>query len=221
MTEESTVPLTLPPPIDGGSPAASPVDTIPAPTPPSAPYRSPVQEATPSPAPLPREWPVLGLSLWVFGVAMWAFVVMGQLATSYGPGKQGFLLGEGTAGLFVFGATVGAWGVGLRQSLASTPAQSTSRAVGRALGVAAIAFLLWGLVTIFAAAFGESTHVNLDGKITVTLALVAGGAAFAGRRMAGLHRQHRTPRDRTVGRVLWIGAALLSIVALAEVIASD
>jgi len=217
MTDEITVPLALPTP---AAPTA-PAETGPAPAPPSAPYRSAVTEPLPEPTASPKAWPVLGLSLWTFGLAMWSFVVMGELTTSYGPGKHGFLVGEGTAALFVFGATVGGWGVGLRRSLASTPARSTSRAVGRGLGVAVLAFVLWCFVTLFAAAFGASTHVNLDGKITVTLALLAGAAAFGGRRLAGLHRHDKTPRERTIARVLWIGAALVSIVALAEVMAGD
>jgi hypothetical protein len=217
MSDDAAVPVSVP----AAPPAPADANPVPAAPPASAPYRSLEAAELPAPAASPKEWPVLGLSLWVFGVAMWAFVVMGELATSYGPDKQGFLVGEGTAALVVFGATVGAWGLGLRRSLVSSPTRTTSRAAGRAVAVAALAFLLWGFVTVLAAAFGESARANPDGKITVTLALLAGAAAVAGRRLAGLHRYVGSPRDRTVARVLWIGAALVSIVALGEVIAGD
>ena len=189
-------------------------------TPLSLPYRSGGAAAEDGPAP-PKRWPVLGLSLWVFGVAMWAFVVMGELTTSYGPGKHDFLVSEGMAGLFVFGVTLGAWGVALRRSMATAPAKSTARAVTRGAGAALLAFLLWCFATLFAAALGSSSAENLDGKITVLLAVVAGLAAFAGRRLAGLHRLDKTPRDRALSRALWVGAALVTIVALAEVVAGE
>jgi hypothetical protein len=217
MTDE----IAAPPPEAVEAIPAAPAEAPPPPVPPSAPYRSGVLAVLPEPAAPPKERPVLGLSLWVFGIAMWAFVVMGELATSYGPGKRDFLVSESVAELFVFAVTVGAWGVALRKSLVSTPARSTGRAVLRGAGVALLALLLWGFVTLFAAATGASSRENLDGKITVILALLAGLAAFVGRRLAGLGRHDKTPRERAVSRALWVGAALVSIVALAEVLAGD
>jgi hypothetical protein len=219
MTDE----IAVPPPEAVEAVPAAPAEAPPAPmalAPPSAPYRSGVAEL-PEPPPPPKERPVLGLSLWVFGVAMWSFVVMGELVTSYGPGKRDFLVSEGVAELFVFAVTLGAWGLALRASLRSTPARTTARAVLRGAGVALLAFLFWGFVTLFAAATGASSRDNLDGKITVILALLAGLAAFVGRRLAGLHRRDRTPRERAISRALWVGAALVTIVALAEVLAGD
>jgi hypothetical protein len=171
--------------------------------------------------PPPRRRPVLGLSLWVFGVAMWSFVVMGQLATSYGPDKRDFLVSEGVASLFVFLASVGAWGVGLRLSLAETPATSPGLGALRGITSAFLAFLLWGAVTLFAAVAGSSSRDSADGKITVILTVLAGVSAYAGWRLAGLRTRAPTPRHRTVARVIGIVAALVTIVALAEVIASD
>jgi hypothetical protein len=216
--------IAAPPPEAVEAVPAAPAEAPPSPmalAPPSAPYRSGVAAELPELAPAPKERPVLGLSLWVFGVAMWSFVVMGELVTSYGPGKRDFLVSEGGAELFVFAVTLGAWGVALRASLRSTPARSTARAVLRGAGVALLAFLFWGFVTLFAAATGASSRENLDGKITVILALTAGLAAFAGRRLAALHRHDKTPRERAISRALWVGAALVTIVALAEVLAGD
>ncbi len=223
MTDE----MPVPPPAAVEAAQTAPAEAPPAPiapiapAAPSAPYRSGVAAELPDLAAPPKERPVLGLSLWVFAVAMWAFVAMGELVTSYGPGKRDFLVSEGVGELFVFAVTVGAWGLALRSSLRSTPAKSTARAVLRGVGVALLAFVLWGFVTLFAAATGASSRQNLDGTITVILALVAGVAAFAGRRLAGLHRQGKTARERAISRALWVGAALVTIVALALVMAGD
>lgn len=217
MTDETAAP----PPEPVETVPAAPAETVAATAPQSAPYRTDAMAARVVPAPAPKEWPVLGLSLWVFGVAMWSFVAMGELTTSYGPGKHDFLVSEGVAELFVFVVTVGAWGVALRKSLRSAPAKTSARAVLRGVGAALLSFVLWGFVTLFATAFGASSRDNLDGKITVLLALVAGAAALAGRRLAGLHRHDETQRERAVSRALWVGASLLTIVVLALVLAGD
>ena len=146
---------------------------------------------------------------------------MGELVTSYGPDKQDFLVGEGAATLLVLASAAGAWGVAFRRSLAMTPVRTTFLAVLRGGAAAFLAFALWAFIVVFAAAVGDSSSSNVDGKITVVLGLMAAGAAFAGRRLAGLHRHAPTPRQRAIALALWTGAGLLTILALAEIIAGD
>jgi len=187
--------------------------------PPSAPDGDGVTEVASPGAPTRQRWPLLGPTLCVFGAAMWAYVAMGELATTYVFFARGFLVGEGTAVLFVLATTGAVWWLTLRASLASAPARSIPRAIARGLGIALLAFLLWGFVTFVVTAFGQSSHKNLDGKITVCLLLVAAAATFGGRRLTGLDLDGKTPRERNVSRALWAGVALLTLVALVALVA--
>jgi hypothetical protein len=184
----------------------------------SVPYRTAPAEA-PEAAP-PRAWPVMGSSLWVFGVSMWAFLVMGELTTSYGPGKRDLLVGEGLAAMLVLGAGIAAWVYALRRMMVLRPARGIVHNAARAAAVAALAFIMWFVVAIAATIVGESSRKNLDGTITVMLMLLAAAAAFGGWWMT------RVPGDRRGGtRKAWwaigIGAAVLTLVTLIEVIAAD
>jgi hypothetical protein len=195
---------------DVGVPSASGAPSVPS----SIPYRTIPQEA-PEPTP-PRAWPVMGSSLWVFGVSMWAFLVMGELTTSYGPGKRDLLVGEGLAAVLVLGAGIAAWVYALRRMLDLQPARRVGRSAARAIAVAVLAFIMWFVVTTIATIVGDSSRKNLDGAITVTLMLLAAAAAFGG---------WWTTRARIGGsagtrRAWWaiaIGAAVLTLVALIEV----
>lgn len=182
------------------------------------PYRSAPTE-TPAEAP-PRGWPVMGSSLWVFGVSMWAFLVMGELTTSYGVGKHDLLVGEGLAAMLVVGAGIAAWVYALRRMMASRPARTNAHAVGRAVAVAALSFVMWFLVMIAATIVGEASRKNLDGKITVALLLLAAAAAFGGRRMTRV-QVGSSAGARKAWWAIGIGAAVLTLVTLIEVLATD
>jgi hypothetical protein len=198
---------------------ALPVPVLPS-APTAAPYRTVAQEASAMVTP-PRAWPIVGSSLWVSGVSMWAFLVMGELTTSYGPGKRDLLIGEGLANAFFFGAAVAAWVYALRQMMVTPPARRLASTAARAVAVAALAFVMWLVVAIAAIIVGESSRKNLDGKITVTLMLLAAAAAFGGLRMTGFRRGESTPGARKAWLAIWFGAAVFTLVALIEVIATD
>jgi hypothetical protein len=213
------------PPVAGESVESAAAAALPVPVVPSAPgvpstvpYRTVPQEA-PEPAP-PRAWPVMGSALWVFGVSMWAYLVMGELTTSYGPGKRDLLIGEGLAAMLCLGAGIAAWVYAIRRMMASRTARGIVHGAARAVAVAALSFIMWLLVTIAATIVGEISRKNLDGKITVTLMLLAAAAAFGGRRMTRVQ-----VGDNAAARKTWlaigIGAALLTLVTLIEVIATD
>jgi hypothetical protein len=217
-----------PPPVAGESAESAAAQALPVPmvpSPPSVPgvpstvpYRTVPQEAL-EPAP-PRAWPVMGSALWVFGVSMWAFLVMGELTTSYGPGKRDLLVGEGLAAMLVLGTGIAAWVYAIRRMLASRPARGIVHGAARAVAVAVLAFIMWFLVTIAATIVGESSRKNLDGKITVALILLAAAAAFGGRWMTRVQAGGGTGA-RKAWWAIGIGAGVLTLVTLIEVIATD
>jgi hypothetical protein len=162
----------------------------------------------------------MGSSLWVFGVSMWAFLVMGELTTSYGPGKRDLLVGEGLAAMVVLGAGIAAWVHALRRMRVARPARGVVHGAARAVAVAALASIMWFVVTIAATIVGESSRKDIDGKITVTLMFLAAAAAFGG------WRSIRVQGGGGAGaRKAWwaiaIGAAVLTLVTLIEVSATD
>ena len=213
-----------PPPVAGESGEGAAAPALPGPVAPvaptAAPYRTVAQEAVRdggAPARLARQ----GSSLWVFGVSMWAFVVMGELATSYGPGKHDLLVGEGLAGTFVFCAAIASWAYALRRMMVSPPARGLVHGAARAVAVAFLAFVMWLVVTIAAIIAGEASRKNVDGKVTVTLLLLAGAAAYGGWWMSGRRRGESTPGARKAWLAVLSGAAVLTLVTLIEVIATD
>jgi len=214
VSEENVVPPTVPTaPVSApsGAPLIAPVTA-----PLSAPYRAPPQEE-PAPPPATRAWPIMGSALWVFGVSTWAFLVMGELTTSYGLGKRDLLVGEGLAAAFVVCAGIGAWVHALRATAVSSPPRGIGRAVGRAMAIAALAFLMWFVVTIAATIVGEASRKNADGTITVALMVLAAAAAFGGWRAAGFGRTGSQRAALAIG----IGAAVLTLATLIELIATD
>jgi hypothetical protein len=159
--------------------------------------------------------------LQLLGVTLWSYVVMGQLVTTYGPGKHSLLLGEGTAVFFVLVASFVAWLVAVRRSLVASPTSGTGGRVARAVIVGMLASMSWCTVTAGVAVAGKSAAKNADGTITVMLLVVSIAALVYGRRLSPAPDAQPTQRARVVGRVLWTGAALLTLVALVALGASD
>ena len=213
-----------PPPVAGESGEGTTAPALPVPVaaiaPTSAPYRTVAQEAPAMVAPA-RAWPVMGSGLWVFGVSMWAFLVMGELATSYGPGKHDLLVGEGLAATLVFAAAIGSWVYAIRRMMVSPPARGIVHGAARAVAAAFLAFVMWIVVTIAAIIAGEASRKNVDGKVTVTLLLLAAAAAYGGWWMSGRQRGESTPGARKAWLAVLSGAAVLTLVTLIEVVATD
>jgi hypothetical protein len=188
---------------------------------PSAPYRASLEVAPPF---VPR--PSSAVTVWgpmlqLLGVTLWSYVVMGQLVTAYAPGKHSLLMGEGTAVLFVLVASFVAWLLAVRRSLVASPAPGTGGRVARAVIVGMLASMSWCTVTAGAAIAGKSAAKNADGSITVMLLVVSIAAIVYGRRLSPAPDTQSSQRARVIGRVLWTGAALLTLVALIALGASD
>jgi hypothetical protein len=188
---------------------------------PSAPYRTALDAAPPFVPRASSAVTVWGPVLQLLGVALWSYVVMGQLVTTYAPGKHALLLGEGTAVLFVLVASFVAWLVAVRRSLVAAPASGTGGRVARAVIVGMLASMSCCTVTAGAAVAGKSAAKNADGTITVMLLVLSIAAFLYGRRLSPRPDAQQTQRSRVVGRVLWTGAALLTLVALIALGASD
>lgn len=214
MTEETNP--TAPPPVAEGVPtsAAQPV--------PSAPYRAALEVAPPFVPRASNAVTVWGPVLCTLGIVLWSYVVMGQLVTTYAPGRHSLLLGEGTAALFVLVASFVAWLVAVRRSLHASPAAGWGGRIARGVILGMLASMSWCTVTAGAAAAGKSASKNADGTITVMLLVVAIAAFLYGRRLSARpDAAPATQRARVVGRVLWTGAALLTLVALIALGAGD
>ena len=203
-----------------------PVAETQAPPPPSAsPYRAVPEVVAPealAPAQFaaPRRYSLPGACVFVFGVLLWAFLIMGELTTSYAPGRHGMLVGEALAVVFVMATSAAAWRAALLRSLEASPASSPIAMQARGALLAVVPFVLWLFVVFCATALGKSVSKNMDGPITLLLLITSVASALGGRRMAGLRGPASSTRQRVITRLLWVGGGLLTFVACIEVLAS-
>ena len=186
-----------------------------------APYRTALEAA---PAFVARASPavtVWGPVLWTFGIVLWSYVVIGQLVTTYAPGRHSLLLGEGTGILFVLVASFVAWIVGLRRSLHASPAAAWGGRLARGVVLGMLASMSWCTVTVGASIAGQAGSKNADGTVTVFLLVVSIAALLYGRRLSPPVDASPTQRRRTLARLAWTGAAVLTLIALVALAASD
>jgi hypothetical protein len=202
------------------APAGPAADVVVAGPPSTAAYRTPPAVEATSPLRVPRPPSLVGAVLFVSGVLLWAFVVMGELTTSYGPGKHGLLVGEALAVVFVLATSAAAWGVALRRSLEATPPSSPQATYVRGAVLAVLPLAVWLVVLFGATALGKSASRDIDGPVSALLLLVSVAAALGGRRMAGLRGRPSTSRHRVLTRLTWVAAGLLTVVATAEILVS-
>jgi len=199
-------------PVPAPAPASGPVASI-------APYRV-IHDSTNAPFARPRSPSLLGAAVFVFGVLLWAFVVMGELTTSYAPGRHQMLVGEALAVVFVLATSAAAWGIALRRSLATIAPATPLATYARGGFIALVAIAMWMAVIFCATVLGKAGSKSLDGPITMMLLILAVAAALGGRRLAGLRGKPATSRQRWVARLLWTGASLVSFVAFVEILGS-
>lgn len=176
---------------------------------PSGPYRTPPYEAPPPVYGGRVMRPLLGPSLGTFGVLLWAYVVAGQLTTSWITGRP---LGNGVAVAAVVVATFAAWVLGLRRSLAVAPA-SPSGVVGRGIGVGALCLAMFLVTLVFAVFVGTTVSPGHDFGIAFGLVFVAFVAVVVGRRLVTPEIQERTHGERVATVAVWATCLLLTFVA--------
>jgi hypothetical protein len=200
--------------------AAPPIEAAPAD---GAPYRvlAPPQDA-PEPelfvaAGRRKPRPMLGPALSVFAALLWAFVIFGQLTTSW---LLGTPLGPKTAALLVLLTTTVALFTGLQRSRLVAPPRSVWRLAWRGLGIAVLALLFFVVVYVTAAVAGNATPRNHDLLIAFVLVLLSTVAAIAGPPVTSPVPTERTHRQRVALVVVWVSGVLLTLVAGADLVAN-
>jgi hypothetical protein len=162
-----------------------------------------------------RPRPVLGPALTLFAAVQWAFVVIGTFTTSWVSG--GAPLAEVVAIVLVALATAAAWAHAVWRSR-SVPVQGFRGLIRRTVGVGALAFGMWGLLVTLATLAGKASAANLDACISAGLLFAAAVAAMAGHRLTLPVRQERTRARRVAVAAFWIGVAVVTLGACAEIV---
>jgi hypothetical protein len=151
--------------------------------------------------------PLLGPGLWLFGTALWAYVIVGQLVVARGFPEPLGILGV----LFAFGV---GWYFAIELSFATDPPAANTRRA-RILLPAAIACGLWLGTTLLVTLIGVTSTSNIDAPLSVGLWLFSLVPFFIGRRLTRPGaRPTQDPARRFVGVLLWIGASIVTLVAL-------
>jgi hypothetical protein len=160
--------------------------------------------------------PVVGPAMSVFGALLWTFVVAGQFTTSW---MSGAPLGEGAAIAMVFFGTLVAWFLAVRRSQI-VPVSGRGALFGRALAIGAMAFGLFVAVVLGATFLGAVSSQNHDLVIALALLALSAVASFMGPRVTAPVRAARTHSAQLASVALWIGAAIVSAIACAELAAN-
>jgi hypothetical protein len=184
-----------------------------------APYRVPAPPVEPpepevfSFAPPRKPRPIIGPALSTFAIVLWTFVVVGQFTTSWPLGTP---ISQGAAAVLLVGMTFLAWAVSLRRSRVVLPPRSIVHFVGRGLGIAALAWILFVVTLVAATAAGEMSSRNHDMLIALVLLFLSLGAAIAGPKVTSPAPPERTHRERSMLAMLWIAGTLLTLVTAVD-----
>jgi len=178
---------------------------------PVTPYRDLV---VPEPwVPQKRPRPILGATLGVFGATLWAFVVVGQLTTSWSFGKpmsQGFALTSVALVYFT------AWATFFRLGERAAPPKTPTFAVARALAVGAAGLFAFAVALLASAIAGEiagRTHPLVFPALLVGIAV---GAVIAARRL--VHPTATAGRRRIPRALAWAAAILVTLVTFVDIV---
>ncbi len=192
-------------PMTSGAPSGAPYRVQPPPDPtPELPWARPSR-------------PVIGPALSVFAALLWSFVVAGQFTTSWSTGAP---LGQGAAVALVLLATLAAWITSVRRSRIVMPPLRTINLVGRGIGIAALALVLFLLCLFAATVAGNTSSRNHDVLIALVLVALSAASAIGGPRLTSPTRPERTHGQRFALVVLWITCVLLTLVAGADLVAN-
>ncbi|HSO33028.1 MAG TPA: hypothetical protein VLT33_10930 [Labilithrix sp.] len=214
---------TAPPSPEQTAPQAADALVPEAPLPSGAPYRVPApQVVEPAPEsygfrPPRKPRPMIGPALSVLGVALWAFVVMGQFTTSW---MFGAPLGQGTAVFFIMLVTAVAWISAIRRSRVALAPRSSAHLAGRSVGIAVLSFLFFVVCLVAATAAGGMSSRGHDFLIAFALIIVSLVAALAGPRLTSPVPLPRTHRQRSILVGLWLAGVLVTLVAGADLAAN-
>ncbi len=199
MSEDE--PVVPPAPVSGGP-------SVPPPLPPPAQEPEPVPALVNAVQARPSR-PLLGPSLWVAGVLLWAYVVMGIFTTTRLPFTAKRLpMPEETALVLVIAAYATAGVLAVRRSLAVADGES-----GRRAGVIAAGAIGFWMLFVFAAMVLAMLGFP-EGLVSFFLILWSGFAVWRGRRLTNRSTLPDPGENRVVTIAMWIGAVVASLVAL-------
>jgi len=166
----------------------------------------PIEPAPPPPAPPValdfqgrRVRPLLGPSLWIFGMLLWAHVVFGTFVI----GKN---MPESYALLAVLVVVLTAWALSVRER------QDTARFVFRHVAPVLVALAFWAAAMFFALLI--AAVLGGGPGIGYLLGLLAIIALFVGRRFAGPPRKPATLPRKVLYGFLWLLGAMTTFVAV-------
>jgi hypothetical protein len=184
---------------------------------------APVPVAVAAPAvqydltPPPRKpRPVLGPSLVVAGVLLWAFVVLGTYTTSWLSGG-GAPLSPGLAGTLAVVLTLSACSFAERRSR-SAPIAGVQGPTGRFVVVAFVGVCLWLAAVVMATIIGRLSGPNLDALIAAVLLITAALAVLAGDRMVARTRLPRSAGLRALVLIGWLGVGMITLGSCVELV---
>jgi hypothetical protein len=164
-----------------------------------------------------RPRPLLGPALSVYAMMLWAFVVAGQLTTSW---LFGAPLGQGTAVFMVFATTFAVWIASLRRSRMAVPPRSHGHLFWRAVGVGVVAFLFFFVTLIGATILARTSYRDHDFLVAFGLVVVSLVAAIAGPKLTTPTAPERTHGQRFALVAAWIAGTVLTLVAAADLAAN-
>jgi len=172
---------------------------------PEAPELAPYSQAFRGPPPRP----ILGPALWILGVLLWGYVVVGELVVGMG------LQEELGVGVLVLSVGMAAYASTKRSLLSFPPApEDRSLRVWGPLGVALGLFIATLMLLTLVA---RSSTRELDEEITLVLWCASLMPLIASRELMRRGRASPTPGRRVLGWMLWLLTGIVTLVALGHV----
>jgi hypothetical protein len=180
-------------------------------------------DAEPPPMPVPATveyphtgWkprPLLGPTLWAYGVGLWAFVALGQFTTKYAPWSSTVPLGGGAAAFWLFAISLAGLVHALRSSFAlPSDGWTTGK---RSAFVAIVVPVLWVITGVFSALVSSSGS-DFDAFMTIALLALAITTTVLGR--ASTRTLSPAPQGRTLAVVigLWAASGVFTLLVLLQ-----
>jgi hypothetical protein len=157
--------------------------------------------------------PLLGPTLWAYGIGLWAFVVLGQFTTKYAPWSSTVPLGGGAAAFWL--CTISLLGLvhALRTSFA-LPSERWSRGK-RIAFVVVLVPVLWVATGLFSAMVGSSGS-DFDAFMTLALLALAITTTVLGRASTRAQSPRLQGHALVVVFALWAAGGVFTLMVMLQ-----
>ena len=157
--------------------------------------------------------PLLGPTLWAYGVGLWAFVALGQFTTKYAPWSSTVPLGGAAAAFWLFAISLAGLVHALRSSLA-LPCEGWSNGK-RSAFIAIVVPALWAITGVLSALVSSSGS-DFDAFMTIALLALAITTTVLGR--ASTRALSPAPQGRALVVVvgLWAAGGVFTLLVLLQ-----